>query len=164
MTTIAYRDGVMATDTLAVGGDLYRGKVRKIQRLEDGSLLGIAGDAGYHCFFEKWLLNKPTWENRPRLPENSDISLLFVRRDGRIFHSAERLVLVEVETEFIAIGSGGDLAMGAMGAGSTARQAVEIAARFDCFTGGNIDEFRLSAPRQPKKRISFPPDCEAAFS
>jgi ATP-dependent protease HslVU (ClpYQ) peptidase subunit len=74
------------------------------------------------------------------------------------------LVLVEVETEFIAIGSGGDLAMGAMGAGATARQAVEIAARFDCFTGGKIDEFRLSTLKQPKKRISFPPDGEAAFS
>lgn len=43
MTTIAYRNGVMAADTRAYsGGKLPIGTKTKIERLEDGTLLGVS--------------------------------------------------------------------------------------------------------------------------
>jgi hypothetical protein len=43
----------------------------------------------------------------------------------------------------VAYGSGGDLALGAMAAGATAKQAVAIACRFDPNTGQGIDAVQV---------------------
>ncbi len=44
---------------------------------------------------------------------------------------------------FAAIGSGSGIALGAMAAGKTAAEAVEIAARFDSGTGNGVDVLEL---------------------
>jgi hypothetical protein len=49
------------------------------------------------------------------------------------------VTLVRVLEGLVGHGSGGDYALGAMAAGKTAREAVEIAMRFDAFTGFGID-------------------------
>jgi hypothetical protein len=48
MTVIAFKDGIMAADTLAQDGQ-SRYRVQKIARLPDGGVAGMCGDcaAGY---------------------------------------------------------------------------------------------------------------------
>lgn len=48
-------------------------------------------------------------------------------------------VWTKITRPYHAIGSGRDFALAAMRLGKSAREAVEIAAEFDIYTGGNID-------------------------
>ena len=164
MTTIAFKDGVMAADTLVTSADVRRGSVRKIQRLDDGTLFGISGHSGFHTFVAEWIAAGCKWSARPKIPEGTNLHILVAKTSGSILSINQTFVATEIETDFVAIGSGNEFAMGAMAMGASARDAVLVAARFDVFTGGNIDVFRLGPPLQPKKRIPFPPDGEAAFS
>jgi len=45
---------------------------------------------------------------------------------------------------FFAVGSGGDFALGAMAAGKTAPEAIEIAAKHDSYTGPIVDVHRVT--------------------
>ena len=53
----------------------------------------------------------------------------------------------EIGHPFWADGSGGDIAKGAMAAGATAREAVEIACRFETGWGGRIQTLKLGKTR-----------------
>lgn len=62
---------------------------------------------------------------------------------GGKYSDDDRSWVVEAQAP-VAVGSGGDFAMGAMAAGATAEQAVEIAARFDVNTGGLVQAINLA--------------------
>jgi ATP-dependent protease HslVU (ClpYQ) peptidase subunit len=63
--------------------------------------------------------------------------------NGKLFVMNRAAVLVEFQSEFVAIGSGAAVALGAMAYGATAREAVRIAIEFDVYSGGEIQEVRL---------------------
>jgi 20S proteasome alpha/beta subunit len=136
MTTIAYRDGIMAADRAAhLGNDWKKpDRVTKIIRLEDGSLFAAAGDTGVFSKLLTWLTAGLARGERPEIP---DCDVLLLGHDGRLWFfsgAGKRLV----DAPFAAIGSGAPVAYGAMHAGATAERAVEIAALVDPWTGGEI--------------------------
>jgi ATP-dependent protease HslVU (ClpYQ) peptidase subunit len=47
------------------------------------------------------------------------------------------------DADFIAIGSGANLAMGAMAAGASAKKAIKIATQYDIYTGGELQNAQL---------------------
>jgi ATP-dependent protease HslVU (ClpYQ) peptidase subunit len=48
MTTIAYRDGILAADGRTTYGDtIFTDNSRKIHRLSDGALFALCGDVSY---------------------------------------------------------------------------------------------------------------------
>ncbi len=51
MTAIAYRDGIMAADTLTTGGGYIRGHATKLARSPKGTIAGCAGQAGTNSLF-----------------------------------------------------------------------------------------------------------------
>lgn len=153
MTTVAYRDGVMAADTLVSSGDILRGETSKLWRMADGSLLGLCGQAGFGDVIVAWLHGGANYGERPVIPDDANMWGLWVRPDGTVYAMSSRLVLAPVEATFHAIGSGNELALGAMSMGASAEEAVEVAARFDLYTGGRIDKIALptSSPRNLRK-------------
>lgn len=148
MTTIAYRDGVMACDSCWSYDDGVDSLQTKIKRLSSGALLGSAGDNDSREI--EALLDKVGTPNK--LPTKGQ--LLTVRVDylgllvlprGRVFKVGathvsdanwdkdfdEDIGIWEISGPFASVGTGSRWAMGAMAAGKGALDAVKIACRFD---------------------------------
>lgn len=144
MTTVAYRDGVMAADTAAtwdMGGN-YRTRSVKIYRSR-GCLIGICGDYYAAQMFVDWFEENEEGENRPASSEAGDFLAMVAYPNGRLYTVNCFYTLVEEDSNFFAIGSGAAYALSAMELGLSAPAAVEHAAKFDIYTGGEITVERL---------------------
>jgi len=131
MTTIAYRDGVMAADSRAWSGS-HRdiGAKWKIRRLEDGTLLGASSSVpgGGEAAIEWYILGHPVVDHH--LPETFD--LLVVKRDGAALFASDKPYLSgPLVADYFAIGTGANMALGAMFMRATAIEAVRAACHHD---------------------------------
>lgn len=140
MTTIAFDGRYLAADTLGVrGGNRVEQPLCKIQVsgghafATGGQFWAIAGE------LIDWHAAGHPIAGYPN-PRGLDGCLVVVEGDTRqckVFtHEAP---YPDLEAAPVAFGTGGDIALGAMGAGLTAMEAVAIAARWDLKTGGPID-------------------------
>lgn len=136
MTTLAYRDGVLAGDSLITSDGKRVGSMTKIARRSDGALCGVAGCASHIRAVLAWFLDGETPDDRPVI-KDGDASFIIVRANGKVESHDER-GFSDDTAPFHALGSGRDVAMGAMATGSTAIDAVKIAAKIDLCTGGPI--------------------------
>jgi len=143
MTTIAYRDGFMAADSLITGGTIRVGATTKIGRLPQGGLYGCSGWIALLEVVVPWLEKGAPLADRPKLPDDADFHMLVAWPSGIVTDVDKRLQRIDLDGEFFASGSGYEIALGAMAMGATARQAVEIASRFDIYTGGRISTLSL---------------------
>lgn len=145
MTTIAYKDGILAADTRAYGGGRTPiGSKTKIHRLDDGSIFGCSSSCvGADALVREWIENGcPNQRNETVKPENFE--LILVRPSGEVFYAHDNFSITgPIRTGKIAVGSGKEFALGAMEMGAGALQAVECAARLDPWTGGSIETLKL---------------------
>lgn len=150
MTTIAYRDGALAADSKAYGG-LYKnspGDKAKIHRLGpgpmEGWLVGISTNVvGGDKMLLAWLeAGAPLPTNESLKPEQ--FCIIALNPAGELFLANDALSLSgPIKSEFYAVGSGDDFAMGAFAMGADAAQAVRIASQFDRHTGGEVTVLRV---------------------
>lgn len=144
MTTIAYKDGVLAADKAISSGSGHIGTARKVwRRKTDGALVGGAGRVALIQKWADWFLAGERG-TAPSLgaDDETDAEMLVVRPDGRVeFH--ERQGCVKIEAPYFALGSGSDYATGAMAFGASARQAVAAATKHDHGTGHGIQFVKL---------------------
>jgi hypothetical protein len=155
VTTVAYRNGVLAADTQLTCSDGSKLLAHKIQRLVDGSHYACAGDTTAILRVQRWMQRGMPSRPRPRIGKDLSIDLLLVKPDGTAWLLNEAFDFEPVENEFIAIGSGAAYAMGAMACGRTAVQSVKVAARFDVSTSAPIDIVQLAgqaSSAEPNKR------------
>jgi hypothetical protein len=143
VTVIAYRDGVMAGDRCWSDEQLVVSSACKLRRLS-GKLYGGAGDSDDRALVE--LLTPvqvpaelPTRAQLAGLGIDASALLVFSPYGsnegafpfGRVFvieaGKGEDTGIYEVRLPFIAIGSGREVAMGAMAAGADAKRAAMIA-------------------------------------
>lgn len=140
MTTIAFDGRYLAADTLGVrGGNRSERPSCKIQA-SDGHAFATGGHWwAIRQYLIDWHAAGHPIADYPN-PRGLDGCLVVVEGDTRqckVFtHDAP---YPDLEAAPIAFGTGGDIALGAMGAGLTAMEAVAIAARWDLKTGGPID-------------------------
>lgn len=143
MTTIAYRRGVVAADSMASSGDT-KSKTTKLFLLPK-LIVGCCGHLGFGLIFVDWLragareAKRPSWKGTIA---DVSFSAIVLSRNGCVVWD-EYLRPMPLEDEFTAIGSGADVALGAMHMGATAYQAVEAAIRFNAFTGGKVVSYGL---------------------
>ena len=107
------------------------GFTQKVQRTEDGRVFGSCGASVDCAMFAKWM------QGAGERPELSDDFAALVLKGSKVFYLCRKLEPIE----FIlpqAIGSGSDYALGAMLAGKTPHEAVEIACMRDTRSGGLI--------------------------
>lgn len=134
MTVIAYRDGIIAADTLAVTGGSKCAGVTKVARSINGDLGGASGGI---TFMTAWL----TWirgEGARPVPEGDETRTdtgLIIWANGRI-EVYEKGGSFEIDAPYYAIGSGRPEAMGAMHAGASPEGAVHAAIAHDVNCGG----------------------------
>lgn len=156
MTTIATDGKSMAGD----GQREHKGTITnmgavKVCRLRDGSLFGRSGSVAYGDMVTEWLSKGgPT----PEYKGDGGFGALHLRTDGTLWIIGEECLPTQIEAPY-AVGSGMDLAIGAMRAGASPQRAVEIAIACDPGTGGTITEVSLSkvasirpAPSSPGRK------------
>lgn len=141
MTTIAYRDGSLAADTLINSNGDRIGYTQKIGRAK-GLLYGASGSTAWCWNFRSWVAEGARGAF-PRPPENAGGFIVLPNNDLIVFHveGMER----RTGLPFHADGSGADYALGAMQVGATAEQAVAAAMAWDAKTGGEITVIRREA-------------------
>jgi 20S proteasome alpha/beta subunit len=139
MTTIAFRDGVLAADTAMTDGCVSI-RTTKIVPLPDGRYWAGAGDASACVAVGKWLAGGC----EGRRPRVADVEGLIVGPDG-VEILAARWPAMPV-TGFVAVGSGAQAAMAAMHMGAAAHEAVEVAAAVDVATAAPVESVYVCVP------------------
>lgn len=133
MTTIAFKDGVLASDTQVTSNGFRVGFASKIWRV--GRLL--IGGAGSDCYTQKfrdWVRGGMEGDH-PILKDIGNVFILRPDGEGVMWCDDGPFLIKE---PFWALGSGEQIALGAMHRGATAAEAVETAIAFDTRSGGKV--------------------------
>lgn len=151
MTTVAYRNGIIAADMQAGNGS-RAARFHKIGRNKGGSLIGACGDAPLVYALIKWFVEG----EQGQMPatygkfgdDNCDVHALLIRAD-RSLYRIEPAGFFRFEAEYCALGSGSNYALGAFAAGADARTAVHCATIHDLHTGMGIEQLELGVLNDP---------------
>lgn len=164
MTTIAYRDGVIAADSRVTHGEdgsarihsckkLFRKTVTQGKKSFD-VIIATAGESSPGMVFVDWYgTGKPIPEMFMHL--GGDFICLVLSPQG-LFEFDVYCRGEQVLDDFYAVGSGAKAALGAMHCGKSAIEAVRVAARIDPYTGGRITSETLHKPeiKHVSKKVS----------
>lgn len=160
MTTIAYKDGILAADTqgdwggtrttttklhrlpgliVAGSGQSWRinAAVREIERVAEHCAVDLASrwrEVASHFYDPHFDRDK---DNAPALLLLQPVTGNYMRLNGPIFMPCD------LGQPFIALGSGADYALGAMAAGATATEAVQVAISLDVYSGGQVETLNV---------------------
>ena len=109
--------------------------------------IAFAGDPIEFSEFINWYKGNFDFHPSIREVDNSElkVNILILSKDGIYAvdqSTSENIHYIKVDPP-IAIGSGADVALGAMLAGKSSKQAVLIAAKVDCKTNTNVKEYKL---------------------
>lgn len=160
----------IAWDTQATAGQSASFGINKVMAINDQFAIGVAGRLRYANILHRtavnkvhpfdiaqpdfdgygWLLDEavPAWmkairreiEHAPDAEEeNTPDGHALVALAGRIYEVGTDFAVMPIDG-YAAIGSGSSFATTAMHLGKSPKQAVEIAAQLDLFTGGTIRE------------------------
>lgn len=145
MSTVAYKDGVIAAETIAVCADERYGDIEKVGRTEN-YLFGFAGRLGYmrptylwvKMLDEEGVHPQDFHKHGDKLDIDDNGSAIIVDRSGQIWCVELDGYTHPVGRACEAIGSGGRYALGAMTFGATAEEAIEVSSMLDVNSGGRI--------------------------
>lgn len=143
MTVIAYRDGIMAADSVGTVGDMAVGDHRKVVRSALGFIAGASGDSGDSQRFLGWILDHGPKNGESFVPNDPDMGCMWVSPDGTVTRLGMKGTPYIITAPFHAMGAGREIALGAMAAGATAEQAVEIAIKYIFGCGGPVQVVKL---------------------
>lgn len=158
MTTIAYKSGVLAFDCRITQGSQLTGQFQK--GVSTKKLIAAAcGEVQFIQAFLDWLVETDGDQTRKQLyglhVPDINIGAIVIHRDN-----PEQIVLYDsaiypfpISAKFCAMGSGGDVALGAMHMGASAYTAIKTAAKVDMATDDNVKTFSVKDPA-PKKKPS----------
>ena len=169
MTIICYRAGVMASDSCWSTYGTQTVSAIKIIRLSSGALLGSSGDNDARAIYD--LLDKI--RDPKKLPSRAELAATKIDYEGLIAFPKGGVYMVVTghhdETGYptaegdcgvwqatsmggyAACGSGGDIALAAMDAGATAKEAALIACRRNIYCRPPVHVMKLH-PNTPKKK------------
>lgn len=146
MTTVAFRNGVIAADTSMTVGDARVGRMRKVVRAPNGDLAGASGSASFAHAFREWVKNGGDGPAPEAKSDQHYFDRGFIARRNGAIEVFEPGGSFLVEAEYYAIGSGAAEARGAMFAGADAVTAVRAAMAHDTYTGGDITVIKADEP------------------
>lgn len=162
MTTIAYRNGVIAADsrtTLETEGGgarmflcekLFR-KTVTLNGEQQEVIIATAGESSPGMVFVDWYGSGKDAPVDTFLTGEADFTCLVLQRDG-LWEFDAYCHGIKILDEFYSVGSGAKAALAAMHMGASAAKAVEIACRIDHYSGPPVTTMRLSNGK-PKVRL-----------
>ena len=157
MTTIAYRDGVMAADSGAWHGDALNPWAKKVAKGKDGVLYGLTGNAAECSAYIAWV-NGGYNGDEPKARslndgENSSF-VVVIGKAGDLIRLRTALGDETYDAPYISIGGGSQACYGAMYAGSDAITAIQAAIEHGTSAAGKVQS--VSFPEAD----AFKPICE----
>lgn len=164
MTVIAYKDNIMACDSCwATQEGLQEISLTKIRRLKSGGLLGGAGE-GDARDVELLLENVKSEKDLPLRSKLQELRIdwtgLLVLPDGSVWTVATsdtpdkkdaEVGVCQFNRGFASVGTGAELAIGAMAAGKSAYEAVKIVCDWDIHCRPPIHALRFQPPKKRKR-------------
>jgi ATP-dependent protease HslVU (ClpYQ) peptidase subunit len=146
MTTIVYKDGIMACDGRVTQGMtiLYEdySKIYTITGSKDTYVIGVAGALSQINAFIVWAMEDFDEEEKPKngLEESSlaDLTAIVVRKSENVVYTFEHDGFINFGNRDVSIGSGSEFAQAGMLLNLSAKGAVELASKMDCQTNDNI--------------------------
>lgn len=141
MTTVATdgrsiaADGQSSTDD----GPITNLNRKKLTKLPGGSIIGCAGEVPDILRLTAWLMDGQQ-QKPPRI--RSALAMLQLMPNGEVLYWTEELEPHPIDVP-ASVGSGAELALGAMLAGASPRQAIDIACQRDPMSGGKITVLSL---------------------
>jgi len=149
MTTIVVdrRRRIMVSDNQNTLGGIPT-PCRKIFRIDEGpnkgTLVGTTGAPGPCFIFMNWYKHHSEHDFTEVMDDNAilgigyddgeDFWCVLLTPDNKIMIVDRFFCPEEIPVQYYAVGSGGNIALGAMDAGATAEEAVKIACRRDTYT------------------------------
>ena len=138
MTTVAYRNGVIAVDSQATAGNITCGETNKIRKFKGCVCVGSGDLQDLTAFFD-WVKKGMDIEKKPTI--NCLNGYIF--KKNKIYYVDDKLVPYEVNAKYHAAGSGAQIAYGAMHMGASAKEAVKAACCLDVYTGGKVKTIKV---------------------
>jgi hypothetical protein len=151
MTVIAFKDGVMAADTM-LSQHNSQNRAQKIVRLPDGGVAGACGQWNRAYSGLKYLAEGGGMDERPspRTPEgppNVDGAVLLIAKpDGSLWLIEDEFPAYPLRDEVVSIGCGSDAALMAMTLGLSAVEAVAKVTRQDVLCGDPVQSMEVEQP------------------
>lgn len=143
MTVIVWDGKTVAADRRGCINDAAM-TMTKVWLITDGAVVATTGDAGFGMALVQWWTEGADPAKWPAFQSTDDWAKLIVFQPNYPPMCYERQpVPFPVEDQFMAWGSGREFALGALAMGATARQAVEVACRFNVYCGNVVDEFSV---------------------
>lgn len=150
MTTIAFCGRYLAADTMGIRSGNRSEHVGCKIDARDGYAFATGGYWGH---YREQLIAWAMCGNGEACPgAGVEGAMLMITPQRELFVFTHEVPFPDPEAAPFALGTGGDIALGAMGAGKTAMEAVQIAARWDIMTGGPIDFIDLERPEKGVQR------------
>lgn len=153
MTTIVFRDGILAADGRITQNETIVGdNFTKIHVLADGGAVAMCGRPDECVPIIEWLKAVAAGEQAGPQPDVESSTLLHINGDGVVRLLNDRH-WIEIDEPFIAAGSGSSAALGALHAGASAIEAVTAAIKTDPYSGGQVRAVTLEhlVPRKTRK-------------
>ncbi len=144
MTSIVYRDGVLASDTLISdrGSNLAWAHTRKIVKSKSGWLAGAAGSMEEVAAFLDWVKREEWKEDFPKACKS--LEGILIDPNGKISYLEGRVNRIKITDPYVSVGSGTNVALGALYMGATAIEAVNAAIYYCIDCGGDVIYEKLS--------------------
>lgn len=141
MTTLATDGVTIAADGQVTAGHIIEDLARqKVFKLNDGRAIGMAGTLANFDAFKEWFCD-PNAEV-PALSE--DFEAVVIDGSNRVTVYDDKCRPLSMPVPY-AGGSGKEVALGAMLAGATPKEAVKIAIQRDVYSGGRIRTITVKA-------------------
>lgn len=138
MTTIAFDGSIFASDSRISGHFIDQHGFDKIRVVEQhGKTLVVSGCGELQLLCAFFAYMQGEIEEFPLSADNEFSAMVYNVDDQKLILYENRMIPITIYPPY-AIGSGSDFAMGAMLAKCNAKEAVQIAAKLDSATGGDI--------------------------
>lgn len=142
MTVIAYKDGVMAADTM-LSAHNQQSRAQKIVRLPDGGVAGGCGLWRNAYAGLKWLADGGDVDAATGLPKVEDATILIARPDGSLWLIEDGFPAFPIMDKVASVGCGSDAALMAMTLGLSPVQAVAKVTRQDLLCGDPVQSMEV---------------------
>lgn len=142
MTVIAYKNRAMVSDGRCTATDLIvTDKMDKLAK-GPGVIGGFAGDSDTCNECRKWVQEGADLQNPPK---KTTTGLVAYDKDGKteLYRMEDNGYFQLDPDDFHVIGSGKEIAIGALSQGATLKEAVRVTAKYITSCGGKIREERL---------------------
>lgn len=149
MTTIAYRDGIMAADSGSWMGDATHSWANKLAKGLDGTLYGVAGGAPEALGFLDWVNAGADPEHMPvaeAMPDGGNSFIVLAVSPGGPVRIIGAKGVETYDAPYFAIGGGAATAFGALWAGASAADAIEATKEHGSGAHGHTRTISHGAP------------------